>query len=53
MNDEFRRQALQQQVKGKFMGKADAPQQDQALYPDGADAVSIQRVSWAKPPPGE
>lgn len=46
MNDEFRRQALQQQVKGKFRGKQTLPSRTKPIYPDGAER-ELQRVSWA------
>ena len=46
MNDEFRRQALQQQVKGKFRGKQTLPSRTKPIYPDGAER-ELQRVSWS------
>ena len=46
MNDEFRRQVLQQQVKGKFRGKQTLPSRTKPIYPDGAER-ELQRVSWA------
>lgn len=45
MNDEFRKQALQKQVKGKFKGKQTLPSRVKPIYPDGAER-EFQRVAW-------
>ena len=37
MNDEFRKQALQKQVKGKFKGKQTLPSRVKPIYPEGAE----------------
>ena len=46
MNDEFRKQALQQQVKSKFKGKQTLPSRVKPIYPEGAER-EFRRVSWA------
>lgn len=45
MNDEFRKQALQKQVKGKFKGKQTLPSRVKPIYPEGAER-EFQRVAW-------
>ena len=46
MNDEFRKQALQKQVEGKFKGKQTLPSRVKPIYPDGAER-EFRRVAWA------